>query len=349
MSSNSQGFLGIDIGTSDIKIVELHIENKRPKLFTYGVISTDYSIAQDLPGKEIGEIAKRLKLLVKKARCQSQHASAALPNFSVFNAVVSFPVMKKGDLDRAVQWEVKKLMNLPVEEIRLEWKILESQKKTAPSPFVNVLILAAPVKLIEQYASVFEKAELNLTGIETEAFALERSLIGNDPAPILIVDIGGTTTDMIVVSSGVPLVNRSVQVGGKSLTNDLVRRLGISIDEAEQVKRDFAGFSGDNQSMLFSEFDGFFGQFINEIRFSLDLYEKQKLNYAQSMGVEKIILTGGSSLLPILAEHIEEALGIKTFVGDPWARVVYPSELKSLLQEIGPRFSAAIGLAMKNI
>ena len=352
-TNKSVGFLGIDLGSAEIKLVEFHLENKRPKLFTYGSVAAPFSINNDLSDKEVDELAKRLKLLVEKSRCQSRHVCAALPNFSVFNAVVSFPPMKKGDLERAVQWEAKKLMNLPVEEIRLEWQVLENIKKgkeaQTKSPFVNVLLLAAPVKTVERYGEVFEKAGLDLVGIETEAFALERALIGNDPSAILIVDVGGETCDMIVVSSGIPLVNRSIQVGGAGFTSELARRLGISNEEAEQVKRDLAALSPEKQSAIIREFDGFFGQFVNEIRFSMDLYEKQKLSYARMDAVEKIILTGGSSLLPAFSQYLDNALGVKTFLGDPWARVIYPNELKTLLQEVGPRFSVAIGLAMKNI
>lgn len=352
-TNKSAGFLGIDLGSADIKLVEFHLENKRPKLYTYGVVATPFSLNNELSDKEIDELAKRLKLLVEKARCQSRHVCAALPNFAVFNAVVSFPPMKRGDLERAVQWEAKKLMNLPVEEIRLEWQVLENTKKEKDgqnkNPFVNVLLLAAPVKTVERYGEVFEKAGLDLVGVETEAFALERALIGNDPAAILIVDIGGTTTDMIIVASGIPLVNRSIQAGGVSFTNELSGRLGVEPDQAEQVKRDLAALSPEGQNRVIREFDGFFGQFVNEIRFSMDLYEKQKLSYARMDAIEKIILTGGSSLMPVFAKYLENALGIKTFVGDPWSRVIYPNELKALLQEIGPRFSVAIGLAMKNI
>ena len=352
-TNKSAGFLGIDLGSAEIKLVEFHIENKRPKLYTYGSVAAPFSINNDLSDKEVDELAKRLKLLVEKSRCQSKHVCAALPNFMVFNAVVSFPPMKRGDLERAVQWEAKKLMNLPVEEIRLEWQVLESNKKDkeaqSRNPFVNVLLLAAPVKTVERYGEVFEKAGLDLIGIETEAFALEGALIGNDPSAILIVDVGGETCNMIVVSSGIPLVNRSIQVGGVSFSKELVRRLGIDTQEAEQVKRDLAALPKDAQNGIIREFDGFFGQFINEIRFSMDLYEKQKLSYARMDAVEKIILTGGSSLLPAFGQYLDNALGVKTFLGDPWARVIYPNELKALLQEVGPRFSVAIGLAMKNI
>ena len=84
---------------------------------------------------------------------------------------------------------------------------------------------------------------------------------------------------------------------------------------------------------------------INEIKYCFDLYAASKSN----QHIEKIILTGGSSFLPNIDQYLSELLNIKVFIGDPWARVIYPLELKSVLIELAPRFSVAVGLAMREI
>jgi Tfp pilus assembly PilM family ATPase len=86
-----------------------------------------------------------------------------------------------------------------------------------------------------------------------------------------------------------------------------------------------------------------FNSVINEIRYSLDLYRNR------GKTVEKIVLSGGSVFLPNLSQYLEKILNIKVHIGDPWQKVIYPEELKPVLQELGPRFAIAIGLAMREI
>jgi type IV pilus assembly protein PilM len=217
--------------------------------------------------------------------------------------------------------------------------------KSQPKKHHKILLTAAPADLVNHYIEIFKLAGFNLLSLETESFALERSLVGHDRSPILMVDIGATTTNIAVVMSSVPIINRSIDLGGHAITKTIATSLNVDVDRAEQFKRDFGllpGGSSGNQIPKRIEF--MVASVINEIRYVLNLYHNQSNNQ-----IEKIILTGGSAWLPNLPQYLSQVLNIKVIIGDPWARIIYPLELKPVLSEIGPRLSVAIGLAMREI
>jgi Tfp pilus assembly PilM family ATPase len=147
------------------------------------------------------------------------------------------------------------------------------------------------------------------------------------------------------VVASVPVVNRSIDLGGQAITKTVATSLNVDADRAEQFKRDFGlipSTATGNQIPKRIEF--MVASVVNEIRYVLNLYHNQS-----SYQIEKIILTGGSAWLPNLPQYLSQVLNMKVVIGDPWARVVYPVELKSVLSEIGPRLSVAIGLAMREI
>jgi len=257
--------------------------------------------------------------------------------------------MTRKELNAAVRWEAKKFVPMPIDDLVLDWKLLKDQNATtgekAPKN-LRVLITAAPKTLVQRYNTVFKAAGLDIVALDTEAFALERSLIGTDPASVMVVDIGSVATDIAILVDGIPVVNRSINVGGDAITDSISKNLNIDHDRAEQFKRDFGLSVGhDNSIQVPKTIEFTLNTIIGEIQFVLNnLFRAQNL-----APVERIILSGGSSFLLNLPTYLEKKLSLKTFIGDPWARAVYPIELKPVLQEIGPRFSVAIGLAMREI
>ena len=121
---------------------------------------------------------------------------------------------------------------------------------------------------------------------------------------------------------------------------------GVNLERAEQFKRDFGISTGDSasQGQIPRTIEFIVSSIVNEIKFVLNMYQNQ-----QGRPIEKVVLSGGSSFLPNLTEYFEKVLDIKVFIGDPWARVVHPIDLKPVLQELGPRFAVSIGLAMREI
>lgn len=345
-----QSFLGVDIGTSSVKVVQLGDDNGRPRLMTYGYTEGRTDIVKaDSQAAQQAAVAS-LKSILRQAHTTSTQAVAALPSYTVFTSIISLPLMTRKELNAAVRWEAKKFVPMPIDDLVLDWKLLKDQNQSSTgertAKNLRVLITAAPKTLVQRYNTVFKAAGLQIVALDTEAFALERALIGTDPTSVMIVDIGSSATNIAILVDGIPLVNRSINVGGDTITEAISKNLNIDRDRGEQFKRDFGLSIGQNNAVQVPKTIEFvLGSILNEIRFVLNnLYRAQSPN-----PVEKVILSGGSSFLLNLPAYLEKTLSIKTFIGDPWARVVYPVDLKPLLQEIGPRYAVSIGLAMREL
>jgi type IV pilus assembly protein PilM len=233
----------------------------------------------------------------------------------------------------------------PVEEMQIVYQTVPATPGEKDGHYLRLLVTAAPKELVMFYTAIFQKAGFQLEELETEAFALERSLVGRDPATVMVVDMGSERTSFFIIDQGLPFTHRSIQVGGRNIDAKLKQMLGVGSELIGQIKRDLCLPGVNNFNWL--EFEAIIDPIIKEIEYGFNLYFKQSGN--QNKKPEKIILTGGAAVFPPIRSHLEKVLGIKVFVGDPWARVVYQQGLKNILDEIGPRMSVAIGLALRNI
>lgn len=349
-SAEKSSFIGIDIGFGGIKLVELRNEKGRARLVTYAYAnfsseSLDKSFLTDIAGT-----AELIKHMLVKARVTTKKAVAALPNSSVFSSILNVPTSNEKEVKDAVILQAKKLIPLPLEEVSLDTKIIDKVEKTdTVKPSTRVLITAAPKTLIAKYTDIFKQAGLELAYLETEALAETRSLIGKDRSTIMIVDIGSLRTNIIVVEKGIPFLARSIATGGNSITQTISKTLGIPLEQAESMKRDIKSMqafapTGDLTPIL----TVLVKPVLDEIKYSFNMYQSQDSGGGQKR-IEKLILTGGSSLLPRLADFLTQQMGVNTYLGNPWARVVYPQDLRPVLEEMGPRYAVTIGCAMRDI
>ncbi len=359
-------YLGVDIGTSSIKLVECRNQGGQPRLVTYAFLERPTNIIKSDSLQEQTEIATAIRELIKRSRAKTDRAISALPNFSVFSSIISLPVMPRKEMYSAVRWEAKKFVPMPIEEMVLDWRLLKDKKRSAndaalkasnlPSPDkpvseehgpknLRVLLTAAPKTLVKRYLEIFKNAGLKLVSLETESFALERSLLGGEPGSFIIVDIGSVVTNITITVNGIPLLNRSIDVGGETITKAIANSLNVEVERAEQFKRDVGvGSVQGTASQIPRAIEFVINSILNEIRYVFNLYRNQG-----EKPIEKILLAGGSAFLARLPEYLATTLNMKVIIGDPWARTVYPLDLKPALDEIGPRFAVAIGLGMREI
>jgi len=372
--AKKQNYLGVDIGGGSLKVVELKPVGNRPQLVTYGYVDESYNIIKDDTPEARQEIANHLRELLKQSRVTSSRAVSALPSFSVFSSIINLPAMARKDLISAVRWEAKKFVPIPLEEMILDWEVLKEPGQIIPGSRTDdnkekdskvkdnktadkeakpetakgnlkVLLTAAPKNLVNRYVELFKEVGLQLVGLETESFALERSLVGNDLSPVMVVDLGSRSISIIIFSAGVPTLNRSIDVGGRSVTKGLAEAMGLSELQAEQYKRDMSiSLEKEPLEKLPRPVAYLINSLINEMRYILNIYQNQS-----RQPISKVIVTGGSCFVAGLTDYIYNIFNIKAFIGDPWARVIHPVDIDAMLKELGPRFAVSVGLAMREI
>lgn len=379
-SQKSESYLGVDIGAHGMKLVELKKNKGRPQLWTYAIAEEPLDIhppemektaeallaEKQVKMPEVSDAKKKkkkedafakvgmsdprvekyadiLKRAVKTANVQTKFVTASLPVSHVFHAVLTLPKVEKKEIDAIVGAEVQKLVSRPIDDMQIVHQPIPS--KDTQNKYLRLLVTAAPKNLVAFYSAIFQKAGLTLRELETEAFALERSLVGRDTATVMLVDIGGERTNFFIMDQGLPMTHRSIQLGGNEINAALETILGIPKEIVNQVKHDMSHISIDR--MPTRAFVDLIDPVVKEIQYGFDLFLNQSGN--QGKRPEKIILTGGSALFPFLLDQLQRAFDIKVFVGDPWARVVYQQGLKPVLDTIGPRMATAIGLALRNI
>jgi type IV pilus assembly protein PilM len=346
---SKQSYIGLDIGLSGIKLVELMNEKGRARLVTYGYAELPSAVLERAFTEEMDKVAAFIKKMVAKAKCTTRMTISALPVSSVFSSIISVPAANEKELKEAIQWQAKKLIPVPLEEISLDYKSIDSNPGEGGKKVNRVLLTGAPKNLVAKYIELMKKVGLEFISLETEAFAQIRSLIGKDRSSIMIIDIGAMRTNISVIEKGIPFLNRSIASGGVAISQTISRTLGITYEQAEHMKRDIRAMqtfsqAGDLTPILTT----LLKPVLDEVRYSFNLFQGQTED-GQQKRIDKIILTGGASLLPRLPEFMTSLMNVNSYLGDPWARVVYPVDLRPILDEIGPRFSVAIGCAMRDI
>ncbi len=337
------GLLGIDLGPSGIKIAELVGEKGRLRLSTYGY-SENTTASENTPSllEDPTKAAALIQRIIKEAGMKATRVVAALPSAQVFQTIITIPPGKsKEEMKVLIEAQSTKLLPLPLADMIVDSNILD--KDEAGLSNIRVLVTAAPKALVQKYIDLFRQTKLELVSLETEVFALIRSLVGKDKSRVMLVDIGYDQTNVAIVIGGVPYLHRSMKGGGQNITMAIAGSMGISAAEAERVKCDLSlnSTSAEPPAAVQTALSAL----VHELKYSLEMYSGQA--WHNEGAIEKIIVTGGSAQLPALDPYLTKLLDVNVYIGDPWARITAPAGLRPILDEIGPRFSIAAGLAMR--
>lgn len=342
-SKTENSFLGVDIGDSSLKMVELEKRGKKIYLTNYA-FSENVNDIKFTKIDDTAYLAKAINKVQTEAKIKATRVTASLPTFAVFSSIITVNVVDKKNLTDAVLEEAKKVIPLPLEEMKIDFKVIPDPEGGPISKSVTrIFLTCSPRKIVRKYIDVFKQANLSLSYLETETFSLVRSLVGNDKSTVMIVEIGANSTDISVVRESIPVLNRSLEICGSTITKDLSESLGLTFAQAEQFKNDLSA-SKNTKGELPKQIIKTITPIINEIKYMLEFY-----NNSNRVPVEKIILSGGSSLLFGLPEYLSQKLNIQVIIGDSFSRIMYPEELKPVIHEVGPRLAVAVGLALRDI
>ncbi len=333
--SNKKSILGIDIGTSNIKIAQISHGNKAV-LDTYGIVNIAYQLGGKNDDLVIEQMAALLKTLMKSAGVTAKRSVISFPNSAVFSSVIELPSMSEKDMATAVEFEAKKYVPLALSEIDLSWTPVGSMALEGGRQ--KILLTAVPKQVTKNYMRVFSLAGLAPEVGEIEALALIRSLIGNSPSTCVIIDIGARSTGLNIIENGYLRISRNLNIGGDTITDKIAQALNISIFRAEQFKKDF-GVSG--ATFIPDTIKPVLNIIKNEVKQLLSIYQLQNIS------VEKIILVGGGASLPGIVDFFQD-LRVEVVLGDPLKTIAYSKDLEKILKRYSLSLPIALGLALRN-
>jgi type IV pilus assembly protein PilM len=347
----SNAYLGIDIGTTSIKVIELVKTKGLPFLRNYGFLESYGHLER--PNNAIqtsslkmleNETVDLLKLMVKHTKSNSKNAIASLPSFSAFTTLLEMPLMPDGDTSKIMGFQAKQYIPLPISSVTIDWIRVGEKKNENGDRVQQILLISVPNEIISRYKNIFKAAGLNLVALEIEGLSVARILTSGIKEDTLIVDIGSRSTSIYVAQDGNLKFSGQTDFSGGSLTQTISSGLNIRIRRAEDLKklRGLTGTGGEYElsTLMMPILD----VIINEA-------ERVKNNFENSYNekVSNVILTGGGSNLLGIEKYFEDQIGLPVKKAEPFSKISYPGEMEPIIRDLGPYLSVALGLGVKNI
>ena len=343
----SASFVGIDIGSDSVKVVQLRKEHERALLETYGELKSARYFEKEManPGGLLGfrdqTMVELLGDVIREANVTARQAVFSLPSTSSFITVIRFPLIRRDEIEAAIPFEAKKYIPIPVNEVTLDWQIIEEDEV---DKHMAVLLAAVPKSIIEKYQRISELAKLELRAVEIESFSLVRSLLGTDRGVVALIHWGAVASTITVVSMRHVVTNHNFGHGSREITRSLAQSLGITVERAEVVKKE-VGLSEKPEDRETSDI------IIPMVDSTLADFERVMVAYNRTAvrKIERIVLAGGGASLPGLVDHVTRRFGLETVIGNPFSRTVFPAFLQPVLKDVAPNFGVAVGLALRQI
>ena len=337
-------FFGLDIGSYNLKVVQLAKRGKELQLVSFGSgPSTHKGLASEAEA-DFNTLAEAIKKLHQEAKMTTKNVTTALPQDQVFTRTVNLPPLSEEELKSAIKWEAEQYVPIPLEEVTLAHQIV-GEIKVDNRQKTQVLIVAAPIRLIEKTLKVLKAAGLNPVGLETEIVALARSLVPADGEIALVIDLGAKATDMAVVEKGLVVYSRSIATAGEALTRSIATGLGLDPTQAEAYKKAYGADPQKLEGKVREAIGPILAVMVKEIEKTIAYYhtETQKT-------VNRIILSGGTAGLPEVVSLMASQFSLEIQVGDPFVQIKMEDTLKKQFSQNQSSFYAvAVGLAMKEL
>ncbi len=342
-------FIGLDIGSRSIKAVQLTGPASKKKLVAYAAAPLKNS-SQPLDSREksfdVDDLREPLKNLLSTGGFTSRNAVASLPESKIFTRVIDMPKMSKKELDTAIRFEAEQYIPVPLDDVTMDWDFIPDY--TDEDGKTGVLLVAAPKSLIANVVDLLKKSRVEAVAIESETTSIVRSVVGADPnlPTTIVISVGAATTDLTIVKNGVIRFTRSIGTGGDALTRAISQNLNLNYEQAEEYKRSYGLDKSQADGEIAKVLTPVFKVILNDVRRALSFYKSRNPRDE----VKRVVLVGGSASLPGATAFLAEALGIEIQLGDPWQGIQIPENFnRQELEEKGPAFSVAVGLALKKV
>lgn len=339
---------GLDIGYTSVRVVQLARKGKLVHLAAYGEAPIKEGVFSH-DNININELAFAIKQATKESKLNeitSKQVVCALPESDVFVKNIQLPKMDDLELKQVVNFEIEKIVPYPIDQLYVDYKKVRQGLGKEKD---NIIVVAAPQKLINSYVEALRKAKLETIALDVEPAAVARALIKQNTSEkeaYTLIDIGADSSTITIHDYGSIQLTGSTHIAGNEITENLAKKLKLDKKEAEEIKRHVINSNRKLKTELFdSTVKPVLTKLSKEVERSMNYY----INFMKNPhDIKKILLSGGNAHLSGMSEFFEDKFNIKTEIGNPWSNVTaYP--LKALPRIKASLYTTAIGLALREL
>jgi type IV pilus assembly protein PilM len=341
--------LGVDIGSSSLKVVQLRKEGGKAVLETYGELALgpygggEVGQATNLSAEQISET---LRDLIREAKVTTTSFGVSIPFARSFLTLVNLPyVADPKEQKTVIELEARKYIPVPTSEVQLDWFIVpdsdpsQTDRGESAGRTIEVLLVAVHNDELAILQKTIAGAGLVASFYEIEIFSTIRATVDEPVKPVMVLDVGAASTKTYVIEHGIVALSHSISTGSQDITRAIAVSNNLSIARAEALKKEkgLTEASFNSPELVFS-------RIFSEARRVLMQYET-----AHKKSVTSIVLTGGGGVTKELGSYAKKTFAIDVHVANPFMKTEAPAFMRSVLEEIGPGFAVAVGLALRKL
>ena len=341
-SATRSGVLGVDIGASSIKVVQLKDVKGVPTLETYGELQLgpyegiDLGRGTHLPAHKI---VVALIDILREAGTTAKDVVFSLSYNASFTTTIQVPTIEQEKLGAMVPVEARKYIPVSLTKVELNWFSvgIHPEERTT-----NVLVSAIYNEAQERYMSIMTGSGLKVVAREIEIFSMIRAVLTPTDDVVAIIDFGASSTRLCIVKKGVLVKTHSLLLSGVEITSALAKTLAIEFKDAEDLKRSVGLRGKESDPRIQKTIISALGRDLREMHVVIKRYEEE-----DKVTVQKIVLCGSGAQLSGIQTYVQDMFSRPVSVANPFAKVSYPAFLEDTLVHVGPTFAGALGVALR--
>ena len=351
MLTPKRQLVGLDIGSSGIKLVQLKENRGRYVLQKFGFKPLEPEVIVDGTVMDEGRVVSTIRELFDELSVKVKQVAVSISGHAVIIKKISLPPMPDDELEGQVKLAAEQYIPFDINEVNIDFHVLPpSQGDGDEQGEMSVILVAAKKDKINELTELVKGAGLLPMVMDVDAFAIENMHAINYPTSqdetTAIVNVGASVMNINIVSRGTSLFTRDIPIGGNRYTESLQRELGLPFEEAEEVKKGGRGKSG-NQAAVQGVIDSVNAEVASEIARTIDYYKS-----TVSMGnVRQVILCGGGSQIRGLEQQLRDRMQAAVEVANPFAEIdTSGSDFDhTTLAELAPMAAVGVGLALRSV
>lgn len=344
----SKDLVGIDIGSSSVKMVQLSESRGKFQLVACGMARLPAGAVADNVIVDRLTVVRTIRELLSTHKVVTPNVAAAVSGHTVIFRTIRLPVMNEEQLAATIEWEAEQYIPYQIADVNLDTHVLGPVHNDPKQ--MDVVLVAAKKEIVNSISSLFAECQLNLQVIDVDCFALANLLevcydLLTDEV-VAMVDLGAGASSVTMVQGGVPIFTREIPFGGSTFVDDLQRRLALDRDEAAAILDggDVSEAIAESVQEVLADTCETLGR---EIQRTLDFFYASSLNERP----RNLFLVGGVIQATNLRDTLARSLGIEVEILNPWSQISIDKKRfdAEQLATVGPQYAVAVGLAMRRV